>query len=181
MLLAQVGSESPQSTFPSPAGRRRDTPILRGARLCCLSDLYLMVGCLGGIGRMCFLDKRWGRYRPIVATATWADIDPNRPFAQREAVRKKCKGRRARPKTPRKPRLASEPRWGCTDRQLFETLLAFPIALALMFDPAFEFGQHVRDPLPNFTSQIVTQRCDSRATPNQDIGERAAPAARIQP
>ena len=59
-----------------------------------------------------------------------AAVCQNRPFAQREAVRKKCKGRRAWPKTPRKPRSASEPRWGRTDQQLFETLLAFPIACA---------------------------------------------------
>src|SRR5690606_15711772 len=50
-----------------------------------------------------------------------------------------------------------------------------------MFDPAFQFGQHVGNPLPNLASDIVTQRCDSCATPNQDIGERATPAARMQP
>src|SRR5690606_16381572 len=55
------------------------------------------------------------------------------------------------------------------------------IALALMFDPAIQFGQYVGDPLPNLASDIVTQRCDSCATPNHDIGERATPAARMQP
>jgi len=50
-----------------------------------------------------------------------------------------------------------------------------------MFDSAIEFGQHVGDQLPNLASNIVTQRCDSRATPDQDIGERAAPAAWTQP
>lgn len=55
---------------------------------------------------------------------------------------------------------------GDTDQHLFETLLVFLIALALMFDPAFEFGQRISDPLPNFASNIFTQRCDSRATLN---------------
>ncbi|MDF2641828.1 MAG: hypothetical protein K0R45_1100 [Pseudomonas sp.] len=59
---------------------------------------------------------------------------------------------------------------GCADQWLFETLLAFLIALALMFDPAFEFGQHVGDPLPNLAFSIFIQRGNSRTTPNQDIG-----------
>lgn len=59
---------------------------------------------------------------------------------------------------------------GDTDHHLFETLLAFLIALALMFDPAFEFGQYFGDPLPDLASNVVTQRRNSHATPNQDMG-----------
>lgn len=55
---------------------------------------------------------------------------------------------------------------GDTDQHLFETLLVFLIALALKFDPAFEIGQHISEPLPDLASNIVTQLRDSHATLN---------------